>query len=63
MAASSKFEFEVPFTKIDGLCVHSNVVTQEGLDAVKAFDFKAGDLLNVTHPKAGKSHLYYICIN
>ena len=51
MAPTSKFEFKVPFTKIDGLCVHSHVITEEGLDFVRAFDFKAGDLLNVTYPK------------
>ena len=53
MATSSKFELDVPFTKIDGLCVHSKVITADGLEEVKGFEFESGDLLSVTYPKAG----------
>ena len=55
MATSSKFDIDVPFTKIDGLCVHSKVITADGLEEVKGFEFESGDLLSVTYPKAGQS--------
>ena len=52
---ASKFETDVPFVHIDGICVHSNVITMQGLEAVKSFKLKSDDLLNVTYPKAGRT--------